>query len=420
MTATPSRPTPLPVSTRGLAPTELADYLSEIGVTLLAYGCPSYRLEDVIMTVAREEGFEAEAFAIPTALFVSLRREGQEPINRMTRVRSWDIDLGKLAGVDAIFNAVADNTMTVPDARRRLRALVGAPPPYPWQLRWLAVATSSGAAAVFFRGRLADVLVSAGVALVIHALARWVRRVPQGRFLVDFAGGLTATLSAWLVSQARPDLSREVVVLAGAIALVPGMTLTTGLAELAQKNLVSGASRLMEAFITFLSIVSGIASGVSLEKLAEGPGARAAERVGLALPWQIAAMAAASLAFSVLFAVPWRYVGATALSGAVGWAATGLATRYLPGHVAAFVASLAVGVFANACARSTQRPAQVFQLPGLMLLVPGSFGFLSLEEFLRGRYVEGAEKGFAMLLIAGGLVMGVLAANVMLPARKLL
>jgi uncharacterized membrane protein YjjB (DUF3815 family) len=52
--------------------------------------------------------------------------------------------------------------------------------------------------------------------------------------------------------------------------------------------------------------------------------------------------------------------------------------------------------------------------------VPGSFGVLSLESFLHGDFVTGAAKGFSMLLIAGALVTGVLLANVLLPARKLL
>ena len=68
----------------------------------------------------------------------------------------------------------------------------------------------------------------------------------------------------------------------------------------------------------------------------------------------------------------------------------------------------------------TQRPSQLFLLPGLVLLVPGSFGFLSLERFLRGDFVEGAAKGFEMFLIAGALVTGLLVANVVLPARKIL
>ena len=56
----------------------------------------------------------------------------------------------------------------------------------------------------------------------------------------------------------------------------------------------------------------------------------------------------------------------------------------------------------------------------MMLLVPGSVGFLSLEDFLRGDFASGQAKGFTMLLIAGGIVTGVLLANVGLPAKKLL
>ena len=118
--------------------------------------------------------------------------------------------------------------------------------------------------------------------------------------------------------------------------------------------------------------------------------------------------------------MPRRYLGAALASGAIGYIATALGTRHLPGHVSAFAAALAVCLFANGLARATDRPAQLFQLPGMMLLVPGSFGFLSLEDFLRGDFLNGAMKGFSMLLIAGALVTGILLANVLLPPRKLL
>ena len=49
---------------------ELADYLLDIGATLASYGCPSYRLEDVIRAIAEAEGFRAEPFALPTGLFL--------------------------------------------------------------------------------------------------------------------------------------------------------------------------------------------------------------------------------------------------------------------------------------------------------------------------------------------------------------
>jgi uncharacterized membrane protein YjjB (DUF3815 family) len=74
----------------------------------------------------------------------------------------------------------------------------------------------------------------------------------------------------------------------------------------------------------------------------------------------------------------------------------------------------------NLFARVTGRPAQLFQLPGLTLLVPGSFGFLSLESFLSGDYMKGAAQGFQMILVAAALVSGILLSSVIVPPRKLL
>jgi uncharacterized membrane protein YjjB (DUF3815 family) len=263
--------------------------------------------------------------------------------------------------------------------------------------------------------------VVAGIAGVLVALlASLMGRDPKWRLLLDFTGGLVVALLPWALGRIWTDLSREVIVLSGVIALVPGMTLTTGLSELAQKNLVSGGARLMEAFVAFLSILFGIALAVGLEHLVGSEARGLPPRHAMALPFQAIALVAASLGVAVIFNVPRRYLGAAIGSGAVGYVATALGTRYLPGHVAAFAAALALCLFANGLARATDRPAQLYQLPGMMLLVPGSFGFLSLEDFLRGDFLNGAAKGFSMLLITGALVTGILLANVLLPPKKLL
>lgn len=404
-----------------LPPAEFADYLLEIGGTLVSYGCPSSRLEEVIRVVAEIEGYAAQAFAIPTGLFVSITVPGQTtPVLRMIRVKEWATNLDRLVSVDIIFNDVASDRTTIKEARQRLLELDKRPPPYSRALTWIATAAVSAAAAVFFRGGVLEVVVAAVVGVLVALIASLIGKNPRGRFLVDFAGGLVAALLPWGLSRLGIELLQEVVLLSGVIALIPGMTLTTGLAELAQKNLVSGAARLMEAFVAFLSILFGIALAVGIEHIVGTEVTVPPVRPSLSLPFQSLALVAASLGIAVIFAVPRRYLGAALASGAIGYIATALGTRYLPGHVSAFAAALAVCLFANALARATDRPSQLYQLPGMMLLVPGSFGFLSLEHFLRGDFLNGAAEGFSMLLVGGALVTGILLANAILPPRKLL
>ncbi|MBL8605821.1 MAG: threonine/serine exporter family protein [Myxococcales bacterium] len=402
-----------------LSAEEVADYLVEVGATLAAYGCPSYRLEDVVKAIAEVEGYTAAPFAMPTGFFVSVASPRHPaPIQRMSRVIDRGVNLGRLAEVDAIFNDVVDKKIAIAEARRRLVALEKRPSGYARWHKWLAIATVGGASGVFFGGGAVEAVAGACAGLCVNAIARLLARRESGSFLVDFFGGLVAALVAGATARFARG-SSEVVVLAGVIGLVPGMTLTTGLAELARKSLVSGAARLMDAVVTLLFLVFGIALAVGLGTLVGKAPAVDPARVPLGPHFQAIALLASSAAFAVLFSMPRRYFWAAMASGATGYAVTQVG-RHLPPHLGAFAAALGVCLFANLLARWTKRPAQIFQLPGMMLLVPGSFGFLGFGDFLRGDVVAGASKTFQMLLIAGALVVGVLLANLVLPARKLL
>jgi len=417
-----------PPSARHRSREELADYLLDIGATLAAYGCPSYRLEDVIRLVAETEGYRAEPFALPTGLFLRVtpqERSGQPvpEVHRMTRLSEWGVDLDRLTTVDAIFNDVAHRRATIEQARARIREVVNRPALWSPPLVWAATTVASGAAAVFFRGSLVDVLVAAIVGAAVAGSRLALRSNPSQRLLTDFMGGLFAAMCAWLATRVWPTASPEVIVLAGAISLFPGMTFTTGLAEIAQKNLVSGGARLMESAVTLLLFLFGVALVAGLQKVAgaELPAAAIA-RAGFSLPYQALALVVSSFAFGILFQVPRRYMWTALVSGATGHVVTALAGRNIPEapHVAAFCAALAVCVLSNTLARVLDRPAQLFQLPGMILLVPGSFGFVSLGDLLAKKPEAGVEEAFMMALVGAALVIGVLVANVVMPARKLL
>ncbi len=402
-----------------LSPDELFEYLLEVGKTLMSYGCSTHRLESVVRELAAAEGYQAEAFGVPTGLFLSVRGPGlASGMVRLARVQEWALDLQRLALVDRIFNDVIERRYDLAEARRRLDEVERAKPPYPRALRWFAAAATAAASAIFFRGGLGEVLVAflgGGLLGILFALMS-----PRLRPLQDFLGGLIAggmsVGATWLV----PELSREVIVLSIVILLVPGMALTTALSELSQKNLVAGGARLMDAMMVFLSILFGIAAAITFEQLLQLHAAPAPPRGDTEIVSQFVALLVAAFGFCVLFSVPRRFLVAAMISGAIGWIVTGLGTRYLPGALSAFGAALTVCLYANAVARVSHRPSQVFLLPGLVLLVPGSFGFLSLEAFLRGEFLGGAAKGFEMFLIAGAIVIGLLVANAILPAKKLL
>lgn len=409
---------------------ELADYLVEIGAALAGCGCPSYRVEEAIHVVAAGEHRRAEAFVLPTGLFLRVHGDrepddravrGERDAHRMVRVHAWSLDLADLVAVDEIFNDVADRRMTIEDARAAIRALPTRPPTYPAPLVWGANSFVSAAAAVFFGGTRVDVVIALAVGALLGLALAWLGRAPSRQLLLEFSAGVLAATGASVALLVRPDAHAEIVVLAATITFFPGMTFTTGLAELAKKNLVSGGARLMEAFMTLLHLVLGVALVIGVRQMAQVVVPRVSTPPpGLPLAWQAGALIVSAVGFGVVLSVPRRYLWSAIVSGSAAYLATTLAAHRLPAHLGAFLGAFAVCMLANALARVTKRPAQLFQLPGMLLLVPGSFGFVALGAFLRGDLVGGATRGFAMLLVGGALVLGVMMANALLPPRKVL
>ncbi len=69
---------------------------------------------------------------------------------------------GHLVQVDRIFNDVADDKVSIRDARVRLAGIQGRPALYPRWALVAATAVASGAAAVFFRGGPTEMAMAAG------------------------------------------------------------------------------------------------------------------------------------------------------------------------------------------------------------------------------------------------------------------
>ena len=403
-----------------LSPQLLLDYLIELGTALMSAGCPTHRLEELIVTVARHEGHQADVFAVPTGLFVGLRTpEGHASLTTMVRVSEWTNDLGRLAAIDEVLNEVAARTLSIPAARQKIREVLARPPPWSRAVQLVASAAASAGSAVSFGGGWTDCVLAGCGGLLLRALMFTLGASPGVRVLENFIGGLVAGMTAWLATLLWPGSSREVLVLAIVIQLLPGLTLTTGLAELTYRNLVAGTARLMHAAITLLSLAFGIAVVVSLANAMALPGAPAIPREAAAWWWQVLALLCASLSFGVMLGLPKEKLPIALASGALVWSVT-LLTRPLPGVHAAFLNALVLAVGANVWARLTLKPAQLFLMPGMLLLVPGALSFRSLDTLLTGDPVTGVAGMADVTLVAGALVMGLLVANVALPPRKVL
>ncbi|MFT3837738.1 MAG: threonine/serine exporter family protein [Myxococcaceae bacterium] len=397
----------------------LLDYLVELGSSLMSSGCPTHRLEQLLMVIARHEGFTADVFALPTGIFVGLRTpQGDPSAVSMVRVTDWATDLEKMADLDALLNQVIDRKLTIPDARARIKEIEKRPRRWPLPVRLLAGTGAASGAAVSSGGDWRDALLAGLGGLGLSALTEMADS-PGVRVLENFIGGVIAALVAWGATFLWPSHSRDLLVLSIIIPLLPGLTLTTGLSEVTYRNLVAGSARLMHAAVTLLSLVFGIALVVNLESSLGFHSTAPIPTEPASLPLQLVALVIATVSFGVLLKVPVKQLPTAVVAGAMTWGMS-QATRHLNGAHAAFLAALVLAVGANLYARFTSKPAQLFLLPGLLILVPGALSFRSLDALLRGDYLAGANQFADVLVTAGALAMGLLVANVVAAPRKIL
>jgi len=83
-----------------------------------------------------------------------------------------------------------------------------------------------------------------------------------------------------------------------------------------------------------------------------------------------------------------------------------------------FVAALSIGIVGGLVATYLRRPALVFIVPGVLMLVPGSTGFSSLFHLVAGQTVSGIDAGFNAFVTAMAIAYGLMVSAVVLSPRR--
>jgi uncharacterized membrane protein YjjP (DUF1212 family) len=406
----------MPASIPDYFPTDAANFILSLGRALHTYGYAAHRLEAVLGLAARQLGVEAQFFSTPTSILASFG-----PLERqrtyMIRVEPGDHDLGKLEKVDAIVLRVLKGELTPTQGSEEIALVGAAKPTYGQAITVTAFALTSGAATRFLGGGVPEIIVGTGLGLVIGLVSLLAVRYAAMARVFELVASLLAAFLASAISHIYPH-SVFTATLAGLIVLVPGFTLTIAMMELSTRHLSSGTARLSVAGMSFLGITFGVAVGNTLATQLFGPSINAT--IGPVPSWlNIAALLVAPLGFLVLLKAAPREAPWLVLTGVIAFYASRLGAYIVGDQLGSFVGAFAVGVASNILARELDRPSQIFQVPGILLLVPGSVGVRSLAALMDREVVSGVETAFTMLVIAVSIVVGMLMSNVVLPRRRL-
>lgn len=412
----------LPASSVPAAPSvaEAEAFVALLARELHRYGSPAHRLEEAMRSISSKLGLDGEFFCTPTAIFASFRpagasRRSEPPHTVLLRLEPGEMNLEKLSQLDSILLRVLHGELAIEAAEKEIAAAAAQPPRYGRLLAVLAFGGSSAATARFFGGGLLESAAAAAIGLLIGLLAHFVESRPATGRVFEVLAAAIAAFSA-SAAAGRADASFLIVTVSALVVLMPGLTLTTAVSELAMRHLASGSSRLAGALLTFMSLAVGFALGSRCGELVFGP---LSPHYPQPQPFATEALAllVAAASLLVLFRARPRDLPLFFAAATVALAGSRLGANLLGPQLGALAGAVVIGVASNLYARWLNRPSVLVQLPGLMVLVPGSLGFRSVAALLEQDTLAGVQSGFTVVLIAISLAMGLLIASAIVPPR---
>ena len=416
----PDRFPPFPLRVRTVTPVPLVEanrFLLDVASTLHEFGTSAHRLEATLDRVAERLGVRGQFLVTPTFVIVQVGDGGGASHIHLERMYGGEVDFDRMIDLHRLIEAFVAGHTTFIEAREQLDDVGEAPPPRRFIPFVLVSVLAAASAAVILDGgvpeTLAATVLGGGMGALVHA-SRGRARLSS---VLPLIAGFVAAASAGVASGLWGPLSIYVVALAGILTLLPGLTLTIAMSELAYGHLVSGGSRLVGVMITLLQIAFGVALG---QEVAVGlfPGLSEADPLamgGLAL---VGAGLVNVLAFGYRSGARLIDLPVLAVAAGVGLASSRLGVYFAGPELGILISAWVVGTMGRILSRWRRVPSTVAVLPGLLLLLPGSLGFRGVSSLLAQDVLIGLESAMNAVVIAFSLVMGLFLSNLTSQPRE--
>jgi uncharacterized membrane protein YjjP (DUF1212 family) len=384
-----------------------------IGASMLAVGAPSADVTATVLRVAAAYGLTSCQVDITfTSITVSFDREDAVPLTAMRIVRMSRLDYTRLQGVTDLARAIGAGDLDVEEAHRRLDGVVAAPATYRRTVNALAWAGVAGCFGLVLGGGWLEALVAALTTALIEQVMRALNRRSLPVFFQQVVGAALATGVAVLLVAWHVDVRTSLVVAAGIVVLLAGLSLVTAAQDAISGFPVTAGARAFEVVTLTAGIVVGIAGVLDLAQRAQLPlTVVTAAPASVPVPVALAASAGIAGFWSLASHARPHAVALAAIAGALAWTTFwALSALGAGAPLASGVAAVVIGFCGEVLTQRLRVPPQLVAVCGIVPLLPGLAIYHGLFRIVVDGNVDG---GLAALV--GALAVGLaLAAGVTL------
>lgn len=243
---------------------------AEMGYRLMLSGAEIYRTEDSVRRLLAAYGQpDADVFAIPSCLIVSLNAQGGEPVTRVRHVPSHGTDLECLEQYNAVCRELCSRTPDYELAMERLEDVARGARKFSAGVRLAGYFMVAAFFCLFFRGGADDALLSGlcGTAGALSVMA--MSKTASNSFFNTIVASAVSALPA-LVAGLLWGMDQDVIIAGAYMSLLPGLAFTTALRDIMAGDMLSGLTKVAEGILIAVAIVLGTGAAMWLVRVLVG------------------------------------------------------------------------------------------------------------------------------------------------------
>lgn len=389
----------------------LLDLATDLGYELAMSGAETFRVEESINRVIAAYGVEAEVFAIPNCLTVSIETKDGQILTRMRRIGSHGNDLDSVERFNGLSRAICNRIPEPHEGKRWLDMVRQSRLHYSLPMYLLGDVLGAAGYAVFFGGSWLDCICGGICGLLVGMVTRFLEKMKANSFFSTIAAAFCMALLAYIMSAAGLCHNADMTIIGALMILVPGLLFTNAMRDIIYGDTTSGVNRIVQVFLTAVALALGTAAAWSVASSIFGE-PQMPNAINHSVLLQCASCFFGCIGFVILFNIH----GPGGLLCALGGAATWLVYLIVIGHsgsdlIAYFWSALFASFYSEVMARIRKYPAISYLVVSIFPLIPGAGVYYTMNYAVRGMNEEFATQGLHTAAIAGIIAVGILLAS---------
>ena len=386
----------------------LMDLVINLGYQLAMSGAETFRVEESINLILKTYGLDAEAFAIPNCLTVSIKTEGGKPMTRMRRIGIHGNDLDAVERYTNLSRKICAQRPDPITALQWLEDTSRSRVYYGKAMHLLGNVLGASGFAILFGSTYLDCIISGICGLIVGIVGLIMTRLKANQFFQIIIAAFLMSAAAYLLEAFGVIYNADTVIIGALMLLVPGLLFTNAMRDIINGDTNSGMNRIIQVFLIAVAIALG--TGAAWRMVAEiwqPPIGNPIIDHGILI--QLLASAIGCIGFSIIFNIHGPGILLCALGGVIAWvvysAMIGLGHSDLAGY---FWGAAVSSAYAEIMARVRKYPAISYLVVAVFPLIPGASVYYTMNFAVRGEMADFANQGMHTIAIAGIIAVGII------------